>query len=218
MKRSIFFLFALVVVVCAIPSYVVAAGDNYITLKPGIYSPQSSGLKHFDTGFNGEITFGHRYNPNFAVEMGIGYFNTSATFRDSDRISGIRYPFRERDNLEVVPITLSAKLIRPVGKWEFFGTGGIGAYIMSENVKVTGAVNTWSGRASFSDTATVFGSHLGLGFHYNITPTLFVGTEGKYLWVRQARLRDKVSGAPIAMDTKFRMDGIMATAVLGIRF
>lgn len=218
MKWFTYFLFALVVVVCAMPSYVNAADNNYITLKPGIYSPQSNSLKQFGTGFNGEIAFGHRFNPNFAMEMGIGYFNTEATFRDSDRISGIRYPFRENDHFNVVPITLSAKLIRPAGKWEFFAMEGIGAYIVSEDTKVSGTINNWSGRASFKDTDAVFGFHLGLGFNYNITPKLFIGAEGKYLWMRQARLRDDTPGVPVAMNAKPRMDGILATAVMGFRF
>jgi opacity protein-like surface antigen len=218
MNRFIYFLFAMAVAVYTMPSYVIAADNNYITLKPGIYSPQSNSLKQFGTGFNGEIAFGRRFNPNFAMEMGIGYFNTNATFRESDRISGIRYPFREKDHFDVVPITLSAKLIRPAGKWEFFAMEGIGAYIVSEETKVSGTINNWSGRASFKDTDTVFGFHLGLGFNYNITPKWFIGAEGKYLWVRQARLRDSTLGIPIVMDAKHRMDGILATAVMGFRF
>lgn len=218
MKQLICLLFVLIIAVCATPSYVTAAENNYITLKPGIYSPQSNSLKQFGTGFNGEIAFGHQFNPNFAMEMGVGYFNTEATFRTSERISGIRYPFRENDHFDVVPVTLSAKLIRPVGKWEFFAVEGIGAYIVSEDTKISGTINNWSGRASFKDTDTVFGFHLGLGFNYNITQKWFIGAEGKYLWVRQARLRDSTPGVPVSLDAKPRMDGILATAVMGFRF
>ena len=218
MKQVYFFLLALIIVVCAMPSHIIAADNNYLTLKPGIYSPQSSGLNQFDTGFNGEFAFGHLFNPNFAVEMGVGYFNTEANSRDSDQISGIKYPFREKDHFDVVPITLTAKLIRPAGKWEFFGLGGAGAYIVSEDITVRGTVNNWSGRASFKDTDVVFGFHLGLGFQYNITAKWFVGAEGKYLWARQALLRDHTPGVPVAMDTQPRMDGILATAVMGFRF
>jgi opacity protein-like surface antigen len=218
MKRLIYFVFALVVVGCTVPSYVIAADNNYITLKPGIYSPQSNSIKEFGTGFNGEIGFGHRYNPNLAVEMGIGYFNTEATLRSSDRISGIRYPFREKDHLDVVPVTMSAKLVLPADKWEFFVMEGIGAYIVSEDTKISGTVNNWSGRASFKDTDTVFGFHLGLGFNYNITSKLFIGAEGKYLWAREARLKDSTPGVPVSMDAKRKMDGVLATAVLGFRF
>jgi opacity protein-like surface antigen len=214
MKRFYFFLLALTIVACTMPSYVIAADNNYITMKPGIYSPQLNSLKQFGTGFNGEISFGHRFNPNFAMEMGVGYFNTEATFRGSGQISGIR----ESDHFDVVPITLSAKLVQPAGKWEFFAMEGIGAYIVSADTKASGTINGWSGRASFKDTDVVFGFHLGLGFNYNITPKWFIGAEGKYLWARQARLRDDTPGVPLAMDAKPRMDGILATAVMGFRF
>jgi|WetSurMetagenome_2_1015567.scaffolds.fasta_scaffold471431_1 opacity protein-like surface antigen len=218
MKWFVYFLVALAVGAYAIPSYVIAADNNYITLKPGIYSPQSNSLKQFGTGFNGEIALGHQFNPNFAMEMGVGYFNTENTFRGSDRILGIQYPFRENDYFDVVPITLSAKLIRPAGKWEFFAMEGIGAYIVSEETKISGTINNWSGRASFKDTHAVLGFHLGLGFNYNITTKLFIGAEGKYLWARQARFRDNTPGVPVSMDAKRKMDGVLATAVMGFRF
>jgi len=208
----------LAITVYMIPSQAAAADSNYIVVKPVIYTLQTKSLKHYNTGFNGEIAFGHQFNPYVAVEAGLGYFNSEATFRDSDRISGITYPFRENNNYEVVPITLSAKLIRPAGKWEFFGVGGAGAYIVSLDTKVTGTVDGWSGRVSLNDTDTVFGFHLGMGFQYNITPKLFIGGEGKYLWIRQARLKDSRATSPVIMDAKPRMDGVLATAVIGFRF
>ena len=82
--------------------------------------------------------------------------------------------------------------------------------------KVSGTINSWSGRASFKDTNTVFGAHLGLGCQYNITPKLFVGAEGKYLWARPAKLKDH--SQEISFGARPRMDGILATAVVGFRF
>ena len=46
--------------------------------------------------------------------------------------------------------------------------------------------------------------------HYNITRKIFVGVEGKYLWTDKVELED--------LELKFKMDGIIATAVVGIRF
>lgn len=200
-------LFVVIIMVYALSSYVSAADNNYIILKPGIYSPESNSLKHFDVSFNGEIGFGHRFNRHIAMEAGIGYFNTEAT---------LRYPYRVNVHYNVVPITLSGKLIWPTDAWEFFGVGGFGAYITSMDTKVSGTVNSWSGRASFKDTNTVFGAHLGLGFQCNITPKLFAGAEGKYFWARPARLRDYNPG--ISFGARPRMDGILATAVVGFRF
>ena len=207
MKRFFFFICVLAILSFAVPSLVVAQ-SNYITLKPGIYSPQSNDLKHFDTGFNGEIAFGHQYNPNFAIEMGLGYFNTEATFRGAGQVTGISYAGEERDSLDVVPIILTFKGIIPVNNWEFFGLGGIGAYVVNTDVKLSGSVGPYTGRLSDSDTDTIFGVHLGLGLHYNITPSWFVGAEGKYLLTSKAKYG----------NAEFKIDGILATAVLGFRF
>ena len=70
--KSIFMV--VLVLTFLIPINVFAETPFYITFKPGVYSPQSSDLD--DTGFNGEIAFGYRFNPNIAGEFGIGYFNT----------------------------------------------------------------------------------------------------------------------------------------------
>lgn len=67
-----------------------------------------------------------------------------------------------------------------------------------------------------NDSTMIFGGNLGLGFHYNITPTIFVGAEGKYLWTSKAKLQDEAYGVPV--EAKFKMDGILATAVIGFRF
>src|SRR5271157_3586520 len=69
----------------------VAAGkgyDSYVVFKGGIYYPEGD-LKDLNTGFNGEIAYGYRFHPNFAVELGSGYLQTSKTYRASvDGYSG----------------------------------------------------------------------------------------------------------------------------------
>jgi hypothetical protein len=58
--------------------------------------------------------------------------------------------------------------------------------------------------------------YAGGGLHCNIMPKIFVGVEGKYLWTDKAKLRDEVNGIPL--EANFKMDGIIATAVIGMRF
>ena len=169
-----------------IPINVFAETPFYITLKPGVYSPQSSDLEGIGTGFNGEIAFGYRFNPNIAAEFGIGYFTT------------------EYFDINVFPLTLTLKAILPYKRWEFFGLAGGGVYIVSAY------------DYGDSDTDAVLGGYLGGGLHYNITRRIFVGAEGKYLWTDKAKLKDEAYGIPL--EAKFKMDGIIATAVIGIRF
>jgi len=169
-----------------VPINVFAETPFYITFKPGVYSPQSSDLEGADTGFNGEIAFGYRFNPNIAGEFGIGYFNTGNL------------------DINVFPLTITLKAILPYKRWELFGLAGGGVYIVSAY------------DYGESDTDAVLGGYLGGGLHYNITRRIFVGAEGKYLWTDKAKLRDEAYGIPL--EVKFKMDGIITTAVIGFRF
>jgi hypothetical protein len=183
-----------------------AQSPFYITFKPGIYSPQSSDLDHSDTGFSGEIAFGYRFHRNFAAEFGIGYFNTEG----EATVVGPTVVVREKFDIDVVPITFTLKAILPYKKWEFFGLGGAGVYI------AYGPYDYDHDDYDYDyDSDAVLGAYLGGGIHYNITPMIFVGVEGKYLWTDKVELHEVFD---IPSEAKFKMDGIIATAVIGIRF
>jgi len=169
-----------------IPINVFAETPFYITLKPGVYSPQSSDLEGIGTGFNGEIAFGYRFNPNIAAEFGIGYFTT------------------EYFDINVFPLTLTLKAIIPYKRWELFGLAGGGVYIVSAY------------DYGDSDTDAVLGGYLGGGLHYNITPNIFLGAEGKYLWTDKAKLSQSIYGT--SFDVRFRLDGIIVNGVIGLKF
>jgi opacity protein-like surface antigen len=200
-----------------IPQYVLAQGrfldrNFYITAKPGIYSPQTNDLDGFDTGFNGEVAFGFQPIRYFAVELGTGYFNTEGTAT----FSGFNYAERDKFDLHVIPFTLTGKLILPFKKFEFFGLGGVGAYYVWTDVEARGTVNGIPVSVELDGEDIVFGGYLGLGVHYNITPRFFVGVEGKYLWTDRANPKDEYYDE--SLGVKFKLDGILATAVLGFRF
>jgi outer membrane protein W len=113
----------------------------------------------------------------------------------------------------VVPLTLTLKAIFPYRKWEFFGLGGGGVYFVS------GPYNhgDYEDYGDFNPHVdAVLGGYLGGGIHYSLTPRIFLGVEGKYLWTDKAKLDGERSGVPL--DAKFRLDGIIAAAVIGVRF
>jgi hypothetical protein len=119
MRRfSCLFLFLILI---SIPSMNAQAEDNYLSVKPGIYSPQTDDLKGHHTGFNLTFGFGHQYSPNFAAEMEVGQFNAKLSDAQTPR---------------VIPIAVSFKGIIPVGKLEIFGMGGAGDYLV-EKIKGT---------------------------------------------------------------------------------
>jgi opacity protein-like surface antigen len=189
----------------------------YITLKPGAFFPRGD-LKHddFGTGFNGEIGFGWRPNPNFAAEMGLGYFDTDARETFVLPVDGLTASGKIKADLDVYPITLTLKGILPYKQWEFYGLGGIGAYLASADLKGNVTVDGLSASFHLSDSVAAFGGFLGLGFHYNLTKSIFIGTEGKYLWTSTAKFKDDLYGVSVSYETD--LDGIQAMAVIGLRF
>ena len=200
-----------------IPRYVLAEERYhnrhfYVTAKPGIYSPQTNDLDGFDTGFNGEVAFGFQPSRYFAVELGSGYFNTDGAVT----FSGTNFAERDKLDLYIIPVTITAKLIIPFKKFEFFGLGGVGAYYVWGDMKAKGTVDGISYSAELDGSDVVFGGYVGLGVHYNITPRFFVGVEGKYLWTDRAEPEDDFFDDDLGV--RFKLDGILATAVLGFRF
>lgn len=212
------FVFAMALILTILVPVYVSAQNNqfYIAAKPGIYSPQTDDLKGFDTGFNGEIAFGRQYNKNFAAEMGLGYFGTKGQDREAGMYNGFIYSAQGDYELNVVPITLTLKGIYPIDKWEIYALGGVGLYFVSGDLKFDMRFNGYSFSDSVSDSDTIFGGHLGLGVHYNITPSFFVGAETKYLWTSDAKLKGDILTVP--MEAKFNLNGFLVTAVIGLRF
>jgi outer membrane protein W len=178
---------------------------NYFVAKAGAYFPQDKwdvldlGVFEYslDTGFNGELAFGHYFNRNWALEFGIGYFQTSGDDTFGTIVSS-------KSSMDVMPVTLAIKGIIPADKFEIYGLGGIGAYFVWVDEKLNGI--------KFSDQDIVFGGFLGAGVNYNITPTAFIGLEGKYLWTDKASFSDGLWGQ------KHKLDGWIATFNVGFRF
>jgi opacity protein-like surface antigen len=199
------------------PLPVFAQGDKYyISLKAGAYFPQTEDFDNADTGFNGEVVLGYQINKNIALEIGAGYFHTGLDRSVMRKISGIDFSVKSEADVDVFPVTLSLKGILPVGKWEFYGLGGIGAYFIWGELRGTAVANEMTGSKTVNDNGMKFGAHLGLGIQYNITPTIFLGAEGKYLWTSETTLEGTVLGEPV--EATFKTNGIIANAVLGFRF
>lgn len=221
MKKYLWFL--LMVTLVLIPLYAFAEKpSNYILVKGGMYSPQEEdfdlGLKDagFDVGtnFSGEIAFGHYYGKNFAVELGVGYFGAD----DSLSFADFTIPLSASINVDttVIPVTLSGKLIAPIGNLELYGIGGIGVYFASIDIDAslddpTGLIFGFpiSGSVSDSSSDTAFGFHLGVGASVDISQSFFLGAEGKYLW---AEAKSDL------LEEDLTFDGFQITGNIGYRF
>jgi opacity protein-like surface antigen len=167
--------------------------SNYLVLKGGLYSPsddfdlQGQQFNH-DDGFVAEIAYGRYFMPMFALELGAGYFESEASA-----------PVGET-KFKVVPVTLTGKVLFPIGPIEPYGEFGIGGYFAEADV--SGTPSNFSG-----STESVFGLHAGAGVNFNITPTVFLGAEGRYLWAK-----------PSWGGTDIKLDGFTVTGNLGFRF
>ncbi len=169
--------------------------SSYVVLKGGLYSPSKDfdiGTTHFnhDDGFVGEIAFGHYFIPMFAAELGAGYIESKA----SPAVPPGETKFK------VVPVTLTGKVLLPLGPIEPYGEFGIGGYITK--AEVSGTIGNFSG-----STKGVFGLHAGAGLNFNITQNVFLGAEGRYLWAK-----------PSFGGQDIKLDGFTVTADLGFRF
>jgi opacity protein-like surface antigen len=174
---------------------------DYLVLKGGVYSPQSDDLTGFDTGFNGEVAFGTYVTENLIGELGVGYFESKAS--DSITIAGFG-SISSDAKVSAYPITLSAKYAYPLSIFEPYLSVGLGLYICKIDLSST---VTGVGSFSDSDSDTTFGFNVGLGGNLYITKDVFVGVEGKYIWVEPS-----FSGVDI------RFDGFTATLNVGYRF
>ena len=178
---------------------------NYFTIKGGIYSPESDDLEGFDTGSALEIAFGHYFNRNFTLELGLGHLKTDAIF------TGFDPPplgdFVRDDEITIMPLTLTAKGLYPLNEnLELYGLVGGGLYFADSESSISSSL---LGDISYDDSDTPIGVHVGFGFNYSITPRLSLAVEGKHFW---AGAKMNYSPAQINPD----LDGYIVTA--GVTF
>ena len=186
------------------PAHADSKNPSYLVLKGGIYSPQNDKLDKFDTGFNGELAFGHYFNRNLALEIASGYFETRATKNASSEISSAQATL----DINVVPLTIALKGIIPLDIWELYGIGGGGAYFLWTDSKVS--TDSRSSSSSDKYNQTLGGGFLGVGASVKVSPTVFLGLEGKYLWTSALTVKN--------IDTDTNLNGFIATFNLGFLF
>lgn len=196
-------------VLCAvlnIPSPVQAENRNanYLIMKGGIYAPQNEKLYNFDTGFNGELAFGRYFNKNLALEIASGYFKTRATQSAASEFASAEATL----DFNLVPLTGALRAIIPLGSFELYGLGGGGAYFLWTDSRVS--TNNRSSSSSDKYNQTLAGGFLGAGATIKVSPTVFIGLEGKYLWTTNLTLDN--------LETDINLNGIQATLNLGFLF
>ena len=183
-------LLSVLLMMIAVPAF--AAPPNYLALKLGGYFPQHSDMDSFDTGFNGEVAFGHYFNPNVALELSVGYLKSEG----SEGVAS--------GNITSYPILLSVKGVAPIAGGELYALAGGGVYITKFEASALGV--------DISSDDNPLGFQLGVGGNFNLTPNVFLGIEAKYFWAKPSF--DLLGVASVDVH----IDGIQATANIGYRF
>lgn len=201
MKRSVIVaavLGFLVMVLVPLSGFAAEKKGSYFLVKPGAYFPAGDLQdRGFDTAFTGELVMGKYYNPNLAFEGGVGYFQSSSSTASTASTS-------VDNNIWVIPVTASIKGVIPFRGGEVTVGGGIGVYFATMETKV-------SSPALYSktdDSGAAFGGHALVGLSVDISPSMFIGAEGKYIITTKANF----------FNSEMNLNGFMVTGVLGYRF
>jgi opacity protein-like surface antigen len=92
-----------------------------------------------------------------------------------------------QDDVSIIPITFSLKLIHPVEMGEVYIGGGLGIYFVVAEADIN---STGFGNPSFGDNDNIFGVHLFVGMDFTIHGNWFLGIEGKYLITQESEITD----------------------------
>jgi opacity protein-like surface antigen len=134
-------------------------GQPYFFGHLGLFEPNSdrNGLEGYDTGGAFDLGIGSRVSPFLAIE---GTFGAHRAERGSDEV-------------DVVPLTIGARLILPSPVIEPYVGGGLGLYFSNLDEPSTG----------INDSDTTFGGYGSLGLDAWLNPRMALNFEGKYHWV-----------------------------------
>lgn len=177
-------------------------------IKLGAYIPNND-VENMDTGFFSQFTYNYYPNPFFALEVGGGSFVASSEAIYRDRFNNA---LLVTGDVYVVNLLLNFKVIVPVPNGEFYAGGGPGVYFvyMDEDFDFFHT----------DDSDTVFGGQIVAGFNFNISPMVFLGVEGQYIFTGDATLRGRRTyfGPDEQYSTTFNMNGYTVSGVIGFRF
>lgn len=135
--------------------------DEYIAFRAGPYWGAGSKNK-VDTGFFGEIEFGHQIDESAAVQLQVGLLEGDDTTR------GVK------TEVSSMPIMIGGTGEWAIDRAELFFGASVGIAITE--------VRTKTGAGSESDTKNMYAGSLRLGARYWATDDLFVGVDGLYIF------------------------------------
>jgi opacity protein-like surface antigen len=181
-----------------------ATGLYYVQVRAGMYLPQSDDLDSLavNNGFGLDAIFGRRFSPNLAGELGLGWYKAGGDEMDL-------FGTTMENDLTLMPITASARLIAPLGEFEPYALVGVGLYRATLGSTIN---DPEFGSFSGDETATGFGLHFGAGAAFQVNQSTSLGFELRYATAEPEF--DDGDGGEFGVD----VSGILVNAALAFRF
>lgn len=150
--------------------------DTYLQLRIGGFIPIGVDLEDLDPGLDLGGTFGARFGPVLAAELGLGYLRLEGRAEATDLA------------LWDVPVTASLRVRAPLKIAEVSVFGGAAVHFVSTSSHPdVGDVS--------EDDATAFGWHAGAEIAFHLSPMVRVGAEGAW-----SSARPRLEGGRIDLE------------------
>ena len=115
-----------------------------------------------DTGLYAEALIGIFFQKYISVEFGLGWLDGDGGKNDV------------KADVKSIPLFLNLKGTLPIKNvGELYAGVGMGIYFTDLEIE--------TGSSKLDEGESIFGGHGFLGIHFHITPTQFIGIEGKYI-------------------------------------
>jgi opacity protein-like surface antigen len=194
--------FAVVALVVAPAAFGFEPAYDYANLRAGVFVPQGSSVRPFNTGADVELAVGRAFLPFVAGEFAVGYASAETDPRVTRYQDGSATAISLREGYQLVPVTMTLKLMLPAGSIEPWIGGGAGAAWARIYQDPTGSQQT------LSESHTTFEYHAAGGVTVNLRSGWYAGADLRYAFAKVKWFN----------EPNVKLDGLRATATLGTRF
>jgi opacity protein-like surface antigen len=175
---------------------------DYANLRGGLFVPQGSSVRDFQSGPDVELAVGRAFLTFLAAEVAVGYASAETG------VHAMRYPAPTytvvdmREGYQIVPFTATVKVVLPAGSIEPWIGGGAGAVWARIHRDPTGDL------ATVSESDTAFEYHAGGGATLRLAARWFAGLDARYAFTKVKWFN----------EGKVALDGLRVSLALGTRF
>lgn len=197
----------------AIPVRAQEEGSGYLIIKAGAVYPDMSrkeNISDYEADMDFQVGAGVRAGRNVAAEFLLGYTKVDGSGDGQCERNGNIYQCEQKDEMYIIPLTATIKAVFPVDLEEivepYFG-GGLGIYVVGSDL--TTEIPALQREDLSSSDEVAFGYHLVGGVNFRITPTMNMGLDLKWFYVRprfsydEGEYKQRLSGLSLYLSLAF---------------